>query len=157
MDDQPQGPKRTRRSFARTQQQIERARELRQAATEAEKIAWRLLRGFRGDGLVFRRQHPVQRYVVDFCCLEERLIIELDGSVHAQPSQAARDAKREDSLRCLGYTVARFPNGIVLSAPEEFVKRVSGLVAGLMATRGVHARRASRLHDVERSAKLILQ
>ena len=135
MDDEPQGPKRTRRSFARTQQQIERARELRQTATEAEQIAWRLLRSFRRDGFVFRRQQPVERYVVDFCCPEERLIIELDGSVHAQPSQVARDAKRDDWLRRLGYTVARFPNGIVLSAPEEFVKRISSLLAGLMVTR----------------------
>ena len=83
MDDEPQGPKRTRRSFARAPQQIQRARELRQAATEAEQIAWRLLRSFRRDGFVFRRQQPVERYVVDFCCPEERLIIELDGSVHA--------------------------------------------------------------------------
>jgi len=61
--------------------------------------------------------------VVDFCCPQKRLILELDGSVHAQPSQAVRDTKRDKYLERLGYTVFRLPNGI-LSAPEEFVKRV---------------------------------
>jgi very-short-patch-repair endonuclease len=117
-------PKHTSRSFARSPQQIDRARELRQTATEAEKIAWRPLRGLRQKGFPFRRQQPVGKCVVDFCCLEQRLIVELDGSVHAQPSQAGRDAKRDEWLRALGYRVARFPNGIVLDAPEEFVERV---------------------------------
>ena len=57
--------------------------------------------------------------VVDFCCPQRRLILELEGSVHAQPSQAARDATRDKYLERLGYTVFRLPNSIVLSVPEE--------------------------------------
>jgi very-short-patch-repair endonuclease len=119
---------RTHRSFARTARQVERARGLRQTATDSEEIAWKLLRGLRRDGFLFRRQQPVGSYIVDFCCLKQRLIIELDGSVHAQPSHERRDGRRDARLRVLGYTVARFSNGIALNAPEEFVKRVVALV-----------------------------
>jgi very-short-patch-repair endonuclease len=73
----------------------------------------------------------VGKCVVDFCCPQKRLIVELDGSVHAQPSQAVRDARRDKYLRRLGYTVFRLPNGIVLSAPEEFTKRVLNRVSML--------------------------
>jgi very-short-patch-repair endonuclease len=121
-------PKRRSRFFARSAPQIDRARELRRATTKAEDCAWRLLSDLRQEGLVFRRQQPVGQYIVDFCCLKQRLIIELDGSVHAQPSQQARDAKRDDHLRALGYRVARLPNGMVLEAPQEFIKRVLQLV-----------------------------
>ena len=133
MDDKGSGPRRTHRSFTRTPGQIKRARALRQTATEAEKIAWQLLRSMRHHGFVFRRQQPVGKCVVDFCCVQKRLIIELDGSAHAQPGQAAHDAKRGDWLQRLGYTVARFSNGIVLNAPEEFVKRVLNLLAASKA------------------------
>ena len=139
MNEKAQTRQRTRRSFARSPQQIDRARGLRQSATAAEKIAWQLLRRFRQDGFIFRRQQPLGRCVVDFCCLEERLIIELDGSVHAQPSQAGRDAKRDEWLRRLGYAVVRFPNGLV-TVPEEFAKRVLRVLTNLRAARTARAR-----------------
>src|SRR5208337_5447777 len=85
---------RTSRSIARSLAQITRARELRRTATEAEQVAWQLLRKLRPAGFSFRRQHPVGRCVVDFCCPLKRLILELDGSVHGQPSQARRDVTR---------------------------------------------------------------
>jgi very-short-patch-repair endonuclease len=66
----------------------------------------------------------VGRYVVDFCCPQRRLIVELDGSVHAQPGQTQRDASRDAELRRMGYTVTRFPNGIVMEAPELFASKV---------------------------------
>jgi very-short-patch-repair endonuclease len=122
-------PKRTSRSFARSARQVHRARELRQAATEAEDCAWNLLRDLRQKGFLFRRQQPVEKWIVDFCCLRQRLIIELDGSVHAQPSQEARDVRRDQRLQALGYRVARFPNGFVLDAPEEFIQRVLRLLS----------------------------
>ena len=67
-------------------------------------------------------------YLADFCCVERRLIVELDGSVHGQPSQARKDTKRDAHLRILGYTVLRLPNGIVLQAPELFVQKVLSVV-----------------------------
>jgi very-short-patch-repair endonuclease len=66
----------------------------------------------------------VGRYIVDFCCPQRRLIVELDGGVHAQPGQRRRDACRDAELKRMGYTVARLPNGIVMEAPELFVSKV---------------------------------
>ena len=115
---------RQRRSLARSEAQVARARELRRNETESEEAAWRLLRTLRFNGFKFRRQHAVGRYIVDFCCPQRRLIVELDGSVHAQPSQTKRDTSRDAELKRMGYTVTRFPNGIVLEAPELFVEKV---------------------------------
>jgi type I restriction enzyme R subunit len=67
-------------------------------------------------------------YIADFCCTEVRLIVELDGSVHGQPSQAKSDARRDAQLKTLGYTVLRLPNGIVLQAPDLFVQKVVSFV-----------------------------
>jgi very-short-patch-repair endonuclease len=66
----------------------------------------------------------VGQYIVDFCCPQRGLIVELDGSVHTQPSQTKRDTSRDAELKCMGYTVTRFPNGIVLEAPELFLEKV---------------------------------
>ena len=117
-------PYRKTRSLARTAGQIDKARELRQTPTETEQAAWHLLRGLRSRGFKFRRQHPVGPYIADFCCTERRLIVELDGSVHGQPSQARSDARRDAHLKSMGYTVLRLPNGIVLQAPDLFVQEV---------------------------------
>ncbi len=91
--------RRQRRSLARSEVQIGRARELRRNQTESEEVAWRLLRTLRFNGFKFRRQHAVGRYIVDFCCPQRRLIVELDGSVHAQPSQIKRDTSRDAELK----------------------------------------------------------
>jgi type I restriction enzyme R subunit len=128
-------PYRKTRSLARTAAQIDKARELRQTPTEAEQAAWRLLRGLRSRGFKFRRQHPVGPYIADFCCSELRLIVELDGSVHGQPSQARSDARRDAHLKSMGYGVLRLPNGIVLQAPDLFVQEVVRFVL-LIGTAG---------------------
>ena len=112
---------RQRRPLARGEAQIAKARELRRNETESEEVAWRLLRTLRLNGFKFRRQHAVGQYIVDFCCPQRRLIVELDGGVHAQPSQTKRDTSRDAELKRRGYTVTRFPNGIVLEAPELFL------------------------------------
>jgi len=79
----------------------------------------------------FRRQHLIGNTIVDFCCLPLRLVIELDGSIHAQPSNMKGDAKRQSYLETLGYRVARFSNGVLLKAPEVFVSEVKDLIAEL--------------------------
>ena len=120
----PARPYRRRRSLARSEAQIIRSRDLRRDETESEEIAWRLLRTFRFKGFKFRRQYPVGPYIVDFCCPQRRLIVELDGSVHAQPSQTRRDTSRDAVLKRMGYSVTRFPNGIVMEAPDLFARKV---------------------------------
>ena len=131
-----QKPYRKTRSLGRTARQIDKARELRATLTESERAAWDLLRGLRRKGFKFRRQHPVGPYIADFCCTEVRLIIELDGSVHGQPARARHDAQRDQHLKALGYSVSRFPNGMVLQAPESFVQAVTNSVWSLLSTLG---------------------
>ncbi len=124
-------PRRQSRSIARGAKLIDRARDLRQTATQTEQAAWRLLRTLRFKGFKFRRQAPIGQYIVDFYCPQRRLVVELDGSVHGQPSQAKRDLHRDAHLKNMGYTVARFSNGMVLEAPELFVDKVLRLVWSL--------------------------
>ena len=100
-----------------------RARELRHSDTLAEKLAWRLLRNRQLLHYKVRRQLPLNNAMVDFCCLSLKLVVELDGAGHAHESQATRDRQRDRELEKGGYRVLRFPNGIVLKAPTEFVRK----------------------------------
>ncbi len=90
----------------------QKARALRNSPTEAERALWRHLRLRQMDGHKFRRQQPLGRYIVDFICLEKRLIVELDGSQHAE--QFAADAGRAAWLETQGFRVIRFWNQDVL-------------------------------------------
>jgi very-short-patch-repair endonuclease len=103
----------------------DRVRELRRDETEAERRAWYLLRDRRTLGLKFHRQYRIGNNVVDFYCFGIRLAIELDGGVHSQPSQAKRDAAKDEYLRSLGIRVLRVPNGLVLQDPEAFRAKIS--------------------------------
>ena len=98
------------------------ARELRTRETSAEDIFWEKQRDRRLDGMKFRRQHPIGPFVVDFCCTERRLAIELDGGVHA--AQQDQDAEREAILATAGYRVIRFPNQAVLETLPEVLEAI---------------------------------
>jgi type I restriction enzyme R subunit len=100
------------------------ARKLRRQQTPAEELAWNLLRSRRCGGLKFRRQVSIENCIVDFYCFEERLAVELEGSVHSQPSQERRDRARKQFLERQGIRLLQVPNGLVLEAPEEFVARI---------------------------------
>lgn len=88
------------------------ARSLRANQTDAERRLWQRLRSRQLDGLKFRRQHPIGPYIVDFCCLEQRLIVELDSGQHA--GETKNDEVRTHWLRLQGYRVLRFWNHEVL-------------------------------------------
>jgi very-short-patch-repair endonuclease len=90
------------------------AREMRREPTEAEKRMWRLLRDRRLGEFKFRRQEAFGRYIVDFVCMERKLIVELDGSQHAESTY---DAQRDAWLTSHGFTVVRFWNNEVLTNP----------------------------------------
>jgi very-short-patch-repair endonuclease len=120
-----------------------RARDLRHADTLAEKVAWKLLRNRQLLDHKFRRQLPLDTAIVDFCCLSLKLVVELDGAGHAYDSQARRDRQRDRQLEKRGYRVLRFPNGIVLKAPQEFVKRIKECIAQLEEARLNALRRPS--------------
>ncbi|MEA2736245.1 MAG: hypothetical protein QOE14_2696 [Humisphaera sp.] len=87
---------------------LERARSMRHVAAPAEGILWQHLRAHRLDGLKFRRQVPVGRYIADFLCHEMKLIVELDGPSHDE--RAEHDEKRTEFLERQGYRVIRFLN-----------------------------------------------
>jgi very-short-patch-repair endonuclease len=87
------------------------ARRLRADSTDAEKILWRALRD-RLPLYKFRRQHPIGNRIADFACPEKKLVIELDGSQHADEIAAA-DEKRTAEPAAHGYRVIRFWNNDV--------------------------------------------
>ena len=95
---------------------MSKARELRKNPTDAEQRLWRELRLRQLGGHKFRRQQPLGPYVVDFACLEKRLVIELDGGQHSE--QVAYDAERTRWLEAQGFAVLRFWNNEVLTATE---------------------------------------
>ena len=104
----------------------ERARELRQEMTPAEQLVWERLRDRQLDGLKFRRQHPLGRFIVDFCCPEHRLIVELDGGVHR--GQEDHDEARTEVLEAYGYRVLRFPNTAVLQDVDGVLQMIAEAV-----------------------------
>ena len=89
-----------------------RARSLRKSTTDAERKLWSVLRRHQIDGHRFRRQHPIGVYVVDFVCLAEKLVIEVDGGQHAE--SVSKDDARTAWLGSRGYRVLRFWNNDVL-------------------------------------------
>src|SRR3989442_10517221 len=77
---------------------LQRARDLRRGLTMAERRAWNLLRNRRMLGLKFRRQHVIAGSIVNFCCAELRLVLEIDGSGHSGGAQSDYDAARTANL-----------------------------------------------------------
>ncbi|WP_352526578.1 endonuclease domain-containing protein [Mesorhizobium sp. M0060] len=100
MPHQPVAP--TKRRFARS---------MRREPMEAEGRLWHELRGRRLDGIKFRRQVPVGKFIADFICAEARLIVEIDGSQHAD---SHHDGERDTELKARGFRVLRFWNDDVL-------------------------------------------
>jgi very-short-patch-repair endonuclease len=84
-----------------------RAGALRVQQTDAERALWRLLRDRRLQSTKWRRQIPIGAFVVDFICFEHRLIVECDGSQHAENR---RDIRRDAWLEAQGFAIARFWN-----------------------------------------------
>ena len=93
-----------------------RARELRRDSTAAERALWALLRARRLGGHKFRRQVPIGRYIVDFLCPNQRLIIELGGGQHQDPTPY--EARRTAWLHANGYQLLRLWNTELLEDPH---------------------------------------
>jgi very-short-patch-repair endonuclease len=112
---------------AQTNRRVIRAklpRQLRNAGTDAERTLWRHLQRRQIERCKFRRQHPYGDYILDFVCLERCVVVELDGSQHADSIE--RDSKRTRSLEQAGFVVLRFWNNDVsdnISGVLEVVQR----------------------------------
>jgi very-short-patch-repair endonuclease len=104
---------------------------LRKSMTDAEKKLWNSLR-YDLDmpaGAHFRRQFAIGSYIVDFACLQCRLVIEVDGPIHAAESQARRDAAKDDFLKREGFTILRFTNDEVMLGRSEVLNSVAKALA----------------------------
>ncbi|MCD6298084.1 MAG: endonuclease domain-containing protein [Deltaproteobacteria bacterium] len=104
------------------------ARKLRKNMTDAERLLWRHLRNRQLGEYKFRRQRPIGPYIVDFVCLEKKLVIEVDGGQHA--GQVESDAKRSGYLEDKGYKVLRFWNNEVLKETESVLTVVLSTLDG---------------------------
>ncbi len=104
------------------------AQQLRRNMTEAERRLWSAVRGKRLLGLKFRRQQPIGPFIVDFICVEARLIVELDGAQHHDEEQGWYDYRRTKFLEARGYAVMRFNNSDVLKFPVQTVEQILDFV-----------------------------
>jgi very-short-patch-repair endonuclease len=95
------------------QKLIKYARELRKNSTPQERRLWSFLKASRFYEFKFRRQYPIENYIVDFCCVKAKFVIELDGGQHSNPEDAAYDKARDDFLKKSGYRVLRIWNNDV--------------------------------------------
>jgi very-short-patch-repair endonuclease len=105
-------------------QPLTRSRTLRHDSTEAEKHLWSILRNRNLEGWKFRRQVTIDSYVVDFCCIAARLIVELDGGQHADARKRYDDVRTRE-LEARGFRVVRFWNSEVLTGTEGVIQEIS--------------------------------
>lgn len=104
------------------------ARALRQDQTKGEKMVWRALRELKAEGIRVRRQAPIGPYIVDFVAFSRKVIVEIDGDVHATEEQIAHDKRRDTWLRSQGFEVVRYSSlevadnleGVVLDIRQRF-------------------------------------
>lgn len=110
---------------------FKRAKALRMRMTPAESFLWERLSARKLNGLHFRRQHPIFKYILDFYCHKYRLAIELDGGIHELEDQKSRDIARENELKDLGIHILRFKNQMVIQEIEEVLRIILMEVEGL--------------------------
>jgi very-short-patch-repair endonuclease len=103
------------------------AHKLREHSTDAERLLWQRLRNRQLLKCKFRRQQPIGPYIVDFVCLERRLVIELDGGQHAE--QISQDETRTAFLQAEGYRVLRYWNNQVLAELESVLDAILSCLA----------------------------
>ncbi|MBI1296139.1 DUF559 domain-containing protein [bacterium] len=103
------------------------AREMRHDPTPAEDRLWQRLRRAQIHGVSFRRQHSIERFIVDFYCANARLVIELDGPIHQYTVE--QDAIRQEFLESKGLQVLRFENMDVFNTLDAVVAVIADEVA----------------------------
>ena len=106
------------------------ARQLRQAPSTPEKQLWFALRNRRLAGLKFRRQYTIDRFVVDFACVEQQLVVEVDGDSHSD--RGAYDQRCEADLRAVGWNIVRASN-------DEVLRNLEGVLVMIVTAAGLDA------------------
>lgn len=108
---------------------VEPSRRLRKDQTRHEATLWSLLRARRFQGVKFRRQHEIGPCIVDFCCPEKKLVIELDGGGHGETLQEEKDRARDRYLAQRGYRVMRIWNSDLDQNLEGVLESILGEVS----------------------------
>jgi len=91
--------------------------------TEAESFLWEHIRG-KKLGKKFNRQYIIDQYIVDFVCLDVKLVIEVDGGYHSEDLQQEYDALRTERLEALGFIVIRFDNDRIIAEIDKVIKDI---------------------------------
>lgn len=102
----------------------ERRKELRNNLTPPEARLWKVIKGKQLKGYKFRRQHSINNYIVDFYCPEAKLIIEVDGKTHLEPTVMQNDIERDDFLNKIGLKVLRITNLEIMNQLELVLKEI---------------------------------
>jgi cyclase len=111
---------------------FKKAKELRRYETEAEKRLWSMLSRNQMLGLQFRRQHPINRFIVDFYCAKIKLVIEVDGNIHDIPENKVYDIGRSQILNDFGITVIRFSNDQIIDGIKNVIETIKETVKQLL-------------------------
>ncbi len=98
------------------------AHDLRRETNDAEAKLWTFLKSHRMHGAHFRRQHPIGKFIVDFCAPREKLIVEIDGSQHLE--NEVSDNARTKYLESRGYLVVRFWDNQVMNKIEDVLQEI---------------------------------
>jgi very-short-patch-repair endonuclease len=109
----------------RENQKLEIAKHLRVDSTPAEKHLWEQLRNRQLVNQKFRRQVPIGPYIVDFICLERKMIIEIDGWTHSTEAEVSNDKRRTSYFESQGYKVLRFQNIEIKEGMDEVLTLVA--------------------------------
>jgi very-short-patch-repair endonuclease len=99
------------------------AKDLRRSQSTPEALLWKILRDRRMK-VKFRRQMPIGAFIVDFVCVRQRLIVELDGPHHNDPEQKLNDARRELWLKQQSFRVLRITTDEMIGDPELATQKI---------------------------------
>jgi very-short-patch-repair endonuclease len=121
-----------KRSRARSPEAIEFARTERATANEFANTVWQWVRNRRIANQKLRREYPIPPYTADFCCVELKLILEIDGADHFTADRQQRDLVRDDFLASQGYRMVRIAGYDVLGEPGFCLKNIEEEVNGRM-------------------------
>ena len=113
---------------------LDRRRQLRNGASEAERLLWQKLKGKQLNGCKFRRQVGIGSYILDFYCPALKLAIELDGPSHDDPGAQEYDAIRQRVIEAFNIRFLRFTNADVYNHLEGVLVSISSVIEELIAS-----------------------
>ena len=122
------GETKMKHSRARSKEEIKFARDQRRASNEFASTVWQWVRDRQMSGAKFRREYPLPPYTVDFCCVEQMLIIEIDGDAHFTEEGLERDRIRDRFLSERGYKILRIPGYEVIREDGNAFQRIREFV-----------------------------